>query len=50
MSGPNGTAMIFYGPSGIGSDSEWDWFICPQNDLSARSRDGPYGAQSFGEQ
>ena len=44
------TAMIFYGPSGIGSDSEWDWFICPQNDLSARSRDGPYGAQSFGEQ
>ena len=42
--------MIFYGPSGFGSDSKWDWLRCPQIDLRTCSRDGRYGARDFGEQ
>ncbi len=38
------------GPSRLGSDPRDDRPKCLQNDLSARSRDGPSGVNGFGEQ
>ena len=38
------------GPSRLGSDPRDDRPKCLQNDLSARSRDGPSGVNAFGEQ
>ena len=35
------TAMIPYGPSGIGSDPLGNWLRCLPDDLSIRSRGGP---------
>ena len=35
------TAMIPYGPSGIGSDPWGNWLRCLPDDLSIRSRGGP---------
>ena len=37
-------------PFRLGSDPQMDWLRCLQNDLSARSHDGPDGTNRLGEQ